>query len=225
MQSACECSVGPRRAEERDTLAGSAGVFRECAAISIWTAVWKLVWNAMSFFPLPCKASRSSKRPNVKFVETRHLKRQHFGKCVWFAKLRTDLYFKSCLTIRPCVFYTKPKPTIPYFYLLTQEVIAKQQYNFTKFVAGVGRKSKRLFIIKIQFLAVYFSSRIPAVQPHTVRLCKKCPRSPENSIQLKTILCCVFHKLTIAQQEGGHRAVLGCSTHTWVAVMSQRAYF
>lgn len=98
----------------------------------------------MSFFPLPCKASRSSKRPNVKFVETRHLKRQHFGKCVWFAKLRTDLYFKSCLTIRPCVFYTKPKPTIPYFYLLTQEVIAKQQYNF-KVCCG-SRQEKQTFI-------------------------------------------------------------------------------
>lgn len=98
------------------------------------------------FFPVPCKASRSSKRLNVKFVETPTREKATFWEmcliCRGQVGNRSLLW--SCLTIRPCVFYTKPKPTIPYFYPLTQEVIAKQQYNFK--VCCRSRQEKQTFI-------------------------------------------------------------------------------
>lgn len=175
MQSARECSVGPRRAQERATLAGPAGVFRECAAISIWTTFSKLVWNVTTFVTEPWKSSK-----NIKEAE--------------------------------CVFYTKPKATTSHFNTGRPDCL-QDNYTTSKFVAGVGRKSKHLPGLhnkKSNFSLFTFHSRL---SPHTVELCKKIKkpqmlRKQHYLLRLLQVSHCIIRR-------SPQHCSLGGSSHSW----------
>lgn len=89
---------------------------------------------------------QSFQRPNVKFVETPTREKAKFWEmcliCCGQVENRSSL--QSCLAIRSCVFYAKPHYSLSLPINARRQELSQNNNTTSKFLAGVGGKSKHL---------------------------------------------------------------------------------